>query len=413
MKILDEVLKEIKPPKEEEQEIRSKIDEVLGKINSNIKDARAVLGGSGAKGTWIRGIHDADLFVLFDYEKYRESSKISDILEKTLNKAFKNVARLHGSRDYFQIKKGRFTFEMIPILKIKKAEDAKNITDISPLHAKWVNKYKELREEILLTKQFCKANGCYGAESYIKGFSGYICEILTIYYGSFTNLAKNATKWKDKVIVDVEGYYKKRNVLFELNRSKTYSPLIIIDPVQKDRNAAAALSKEKFDIFKLKCKEFLKKPSKKLFEKKTIDVGKLGKKAKNKKLVLLDAAAKQGKEDVVGAKLLKALEHIKKELIFNGFTVLDYNWEWSKGKKALFYFILDKKALSKIKVQTGPPLKAKSNVVLFRKKHKNVFVKNGRTYAKVNRKFTKAEELIGWLVKSDYIKSKVKSIRIR
>ena len=412
MKMLDEVLADVKPSVEEDKEIMVKVDEILSKVNKSIKDAKAVLGGSGAKGTWLRGMHDADMFVLFDYGKFKgRSEEISDILEKSIKKVFKNLIRLHGSRDYFQLKKEGFTYEIIPILEIKKASEAMNITDISPLHAKWVNKNKKFRDEILLTKQFCKANNCYGAESYIKGFSGYICEILTIYYGGFLNLIKNAAKWGDKAIIDVENYHKGKDVLFELNKSKTYSPIIVVDPVQKERNASAALSNEKFNTFRLKCKEFMKKPSKKFFEIEKLDLMKLEKKAVGKKLLIVDVKALEGKEDVVGAKLLKAYEHIVKMMKVYEFNLISSGWEWDGD--ALFYFIVDKKELSKTKVQVGPPLKVKEHVKEFKKKHKNAFEKNGKVYADVKRKFTKVEDLIKHEISSEYVKGKVKGIKIR
>ncbi|MDP7115415.1 MAG: CCA tRNA nucleotidyltransferase, partial [Candidatus Woesearchaeota archaeon] len=384
------------------------------KVKSNVLDAKAVLGGSGAKGTWLRGMHDADMFVLFDYEKFKgRSEEISDILEKSIKKVFKNLIRLHGSRDYFQLKRDGFTYEIIPILEIKKANDAMNITDISPLHAKWVNKHKKLRDEILLTKQFCKANNCYGAESYIKGFSGYICEILTIYYGGFLNLVKNAAKWKGKVVIDVEGYHKGKDVMFELNKSKTYSPIIVVDPVQKERNASAALSEEKFEVFRSRCKEFVRKPSKNFFEIEKIDLDKLEKKAVGKNLLILDVKALEGKEDVVGAKLLKVYEHIVKMMKFYEFNVLSSGWEWEEGSDAMFYFIVDKKELSKTKLQMGPPLKVKEHVNEFKKKHKNAFEKNGKVYADVKRKFVNVIDMVKDEVGSEYVKGRVGAVKIR
>ena len=90
------------------------IDNFLKIINKNLKDAKAVLGGSGAKATWLTKAHDADIFVQFDYKKYKEKSdQISDILEKHLKKRFKKIDRIHGSRDYFQLKQKNFTsFEL-------------------------------------------------------------------------------------------------------------------------------------------------------------------------------------------------------------------------------------------------------------------------------------------------------------
>ena len=134
-----------------------------------------------------------------------------------------------------------------------------------------------------LTKQFAQAQNVYGAESHIKGFSGYVCEILTVYYGSFLNLMKGAAKWNDKVVVDAEKYYRGMDVFKVVNVSKLISPLIAIDPVQKDRNAAAALSMEKFEAFKKAAKEFLKHPSKDFFVKKSLKALFLELKGKNKK----------------------------------------------------------------------------------------------------------------------------------
>ncbi|MBW2981810.1 CCA tRNA nucleotidyltransferase [Candidatus Woesearchaeota archaeon] len=413
MEILNEVLKDIKPSKEEEKEVKNKIDNFLKRISKGLKDAKAELGGSGAKGTWLSKAHDADVFVGFNYQKYKDKSdQLSDILEKHLKKIFKKISRLHGSRDYFQIKKEGFTFEIVPILKIKNASDAKNITDVSPLHAAWVKKHKKYADDIRLTKQFCKAQGIYGAESYIKGFSGYICEILTIYYGGFLNLVKNASKWKDKVFIDVEKYYRnKKEILDKLNLSKIYSPLVIIDPVQKDRNAAAAVSHEKFDEFICICKEFLKRPVKEFFEIKEISIDEIKERAGKDKLILLDIAALPGKEDVVGSKLLKSIEFIEKELNKKEFKVYEKGWRWDKAKKTLFWFIVDKKPLSEYVEKQGPPLKLKEYVENFKKRYKGkTFAKKGKIFAKVKREFCDADKLVKELIKNKYVKEKVKSI---
>ena len=409
MKLLKEVVDEIKPNKDYEKEILDKVDSIIDKINKKVKDGVAVLGGSGAKGTFLKTF-DADIFVKFNYKKYKEkSNELSDRLEKVLRKIFKGVVRLHGSRDYFQLKAGGSTFEIIPILDIKKAEQAMNITDVSPLHAKWVLKHKKLRDEMRLVKQFCKANGIYGAESHIMGFSGYICEILAVHYGSFLKLARNASKWKDKEIIDVNKYYKRKDVFRELNTSKLASPLIVIDPVQADRNAAAALSFENFDKFRKVCKQFLKKPSKKFFEIKKFSIEKI--KDKNKKIVFLEIKPLSGKKDVVGCKLVKALEFINKELAEEGFKVFKYGWDWDK--KAIFYFVLDKKKLSKDVEKIGPPVKIKEHVKQFKKKHKKTTVKKGRVFALDKRKYREAEKLIKALFRNRYLKEKIKDIKIK
>lgn len=410
--ILSEVLKEIQPDKNYEKEIFEKLNFIIGKINKNQKDVKAILGGSGAKGTWLKTF-DADIFVLFGYKKFRDKNdKLSDFLEKILRKKLKGTIRIHGSRDYFQIKQNKFTFEIVPILKIQKAEQARNITDVSPLHSKWVLRHKKLVDQMKLTKQFCQAQDVYGAESYIRGFSGYICEILTVYYGSFLNLMRNAAKWQDKVVIDVQRHYKGKDVFKLVNTSKLLSPLIAIDPVQKDRNAAAALSAEKFEAFKKAANGFLKNPSKEFFAKKELSALFLKEKTINKKLITIKSKPLTGKIDVVGSKLLKIYEFFNKELDNHDFRIMKTGWEWNKKNDAIFYFLLDSKPLSKYIELEGPPLKMKQHVGNFKKVHRKTFNKNNKIYAYEKRQFTKPEELLGKLAKNQFAKEKSKSIKI-
>lgn len=81
--MIREVLKEIKPDRKQEKQVRDITKEVLSKIK--IRDAKAILGGSGAKGTWLRNAYDIDIYVKFNYKKYIDKD-ISKILGKTLKK---------------------------------------------------------------------------------------------------------------------------------------------------------------------------------------------------------------------------------------------------------------------------------------------------------------------------------------
>ncbi len=409
--ILDEALKEIQPDRNYEKEIFEKVGIIIKKINRGQKNIKAVLGGSGAKGTWLKTF-DADIFAVFDYKKFKgKSDKLSDILEKILKKKFKNVSRLHGSRDYFQIKQNQFTFEIVPILKIQKAEQADNITDVSPLHSKWVLRHKKLINEIKLTKQFCQAQNVYGAESYIRGFSGYICEILAVYYGSFLNLIKNAAKWNGKVVIDFERYYKGKDVFKLVNTSKLGSPLVVIDPVQKDRNAAAALSDEKFYAFKKAAVEFLRNPSAGFFKGKSLDSLFL-KGKNNKRLIKIYTTPLDGKTDVVGCKLLKIYEFLIKESTKNSFRPIKTAWEWDKKSNAIFYFLFNKNPLPKLIEIEGPPIKLKQHVEQFRRMHKRTLIKFNKIYAQEQRKFLLPENLLKIIIKNESVKERCKSIRI-
>ena len=402
--ILNQVLKEIKPSKEEQEAVNKIVKEVLSKIK--IKGAKAVLGGSGAKGTWLKNSYDIDIYVKFNYNNFKEKN-ISSILELNLKKSF-NIEKLHGSRDYFQVKKQRFTIEIVPILEIKKADQAKNITDISQLHVEWVrnNSNEALRDNIRLAKALCKAQNCYGAESYIKGFSGYSLEILTIKYKTFNNFIKNIVKWKQKEIIG------NKEVVKKLNLSKKQSPLILIDPVQDSRNATAALSEDKYNILKVAARKFIKNPNKSFFEKKKFDIEEL--KKTSKKIIILDVIPLRKKEDVAGAKLVKCLEYIKKQLEFNDFKVKDHGFNWDKN--AIFYFIMEKDNLEATKKHYGPPIKETLRLENFKEKWKGhkIFKEKTKVYTIIKRKFTKSSVFLKDFIKKDQnIRSMVSSIKLR
>ncbi|MBU0457344.1 MAG: CCA tRNA nucleotidyltransferase [Nanoarchaeota archaeon] len=415
---MKDILEIIKPSKKESDKVKSITSLFIKKLNSKLKYAEAILGGSGAKGTWLSGDHDIDIFVLFDYKRYSaKSDQLSEILEPILKKVFPKIKieKVHGSRDYFKTTYQNFNLEIVPILKINKAEQAINITDISPLHSRWVNKHdKKIKNEIRLIKQFCKANNLYGAESYISGFSGYVLEILTINYGSFEALLKASQKWGNKEIVDPSKFYTKKTALFHINNSKLQSPIIIVDPVDKNRNAAAALSNEKYLLFRKLAKEYLKKPSKNLFQKEIINLDKLNREAEQKKqnIVFLQLDALKGKEDVVGSKLLKVFNHLERKL--TQFDIKRSGWRWKENKEeneAIMFFLLAKKELPKFELRAGPPLKMKEFVKDFKKKNKDAFQENGKIYAKIKNKNPKLEDFMKNLIRDDYVKERVKKIK--
>ena len=216
MDFLKSLISELAPTKEEYSRLNKIFLGVKGKIK--IKNAVVELGGSGKKDTWLHNNHDIDVYVKFNRKKYHNKD-ISSILNKELKKYFE-VSMLHGSRDYFQIKVENYTIEVIPIIDIKNAEEALNITDISPLHCKYVIRHNK-NKDVRLAKTFCRANNCYGAESYIGGFSGYVIEILTIHYKNFPSFIKNAAKWEEKTSIG------SKKLIEKLNLSKKIGPLIV------------------------------------------------------------------------------------------------------------------------------------------------------------------------------------------
>lgn len=402
--------------------VMGQVKHVVGALEYELKKqklkARVIIGGSLAKNTYLPGDHDVDVFVAFDYSS--KSSDISTKLGHVLGKIkHVSVTRVHGSRDYFQLTltqpAANLRFEIIPVLAIHEPSAAVNITDCSPLHVAWVKKEiakkKSLADEIKLTKSFCKAAGVYGAESYIKGFSGHVVDILTIYYGGFVPLLKAAQSWKAKDVIDF--YNKHRGkALHALNASKLQSPLIVVDPIQKERNAAAALDYAKWERFRIAAHQFLKKPAIAFFIKKDLTLEDIKQRAGTHKLVMIDITAQHGKEDVVGAKLLKSFEYLKKKLGDHEFELYDTGWIWDKDTKALFFFILNPAVLPPTRCMAGPALSFAQHVAHFKSVHKKTFEKNNRMFADVPRRFRTPELFVATVLKEPYVAEKVVSARI-
>ena len=387
---------DLKPSRIEEFVLSKKSMIFIKRLNKNLRGAEAVIGGSVAKGTWLKGEHDVDVFVLF----YKDGG-LSDLLEVALKKSFKNVERIKGSRDYFQVRAYGLNFEIVPVLRIKHSKDAKNITDVSPMHIDWVKRnIGNLGNDVRLLKRFCKAQGVYGAESYIKGFSGYVTEILIIYYKGFKNLMKNAINWKSGIVVDVELHKTK------IEKSKL-SPLVIIDPVDNKRNAAAALSQEKFKRFISACKGYLTNPGKDFFEIKNITIKDL----KDKDIVL-KVMSLEGRKDIVGAKLLRCLELIRGRLKEEGYSIIESDWYWNEY--ALFWFKVKSVELPPYKKHYGPPLHMKRNVDDFRLKWKGykILEDGDRVYVNIPRENIRLIGFMNDLIMNEDFRVYVGGIRI-
>ncbi len=399
--ILKDVILKIKPSKEELKIMNDLINDFVGSIDTKIKelkiDVEIFVGGSFAKKTVIKkDYYDVDIFLRFD-KKYND--EVSELTEKILA-GIENVSLIHGSRDYFKIKlEDNILVELIPVVKIKKPEESLNITDLSYSHVKYINKKikaDQIRDEIMIAKAFCYANHCYGAESYIKGFSGYGIELLVFYYGSFLKFIKNINKAKkEKIIIDIEKHFKnKKQVMMDLNSSKLQSPIILIDPTYKNRNALSALSEETFERFKKITKDFLKNPSLKAFEEKKTDLEKIKKDAGRKKyeFILLEATTDKQEGDIAGSKLLKFYNHLSEE-IERFFEIKDKGFNYNGKKAARYFFVV--KSREEIVID-GPDIKDKENLEAFEKKHKNYFTKKGKIYSKELVDFSLKEFINKW-----------------
>lgn len=398
--VLHTILRQIKPSAQEAKILQNTLKTFAKNIQ--IPNAKVEIGGSTAKNTWLKGNHDADFFVKFNYATFKDKNEqLSDILHKHLNTKGIHPTRIHGSRDYFQVQKDGYTFEIIPILAINSIKEAKNITDASPLHARWVNKFPTLSDDIRLAKQFAKAQEVYGAESYINGFSGYVLEILVINYKGFLRLLKATTHWKPPVIIDYAKHHK--NPLLEINQSKRTGPLIVIDPIEPGRNAAAAISEETFKVFVKSAKRFLAKPTPSYFEIQKKDMDTITNTHKKQTVFFITLTLEPGKRDVVGCRIVHLIHTLVTHLEKHKFLPIAHGFWWKNKQTAIAYIVLNpKKTPPPTTIIKGPPAEMKEHAAAFKKKHPNAKLVKKQWLASSKTLYTKPEILITDLLKKSF-----------
>ena len=273
--IFREVLKEIKPSKEQEVHLKRVANKALKLVKGEAKKykAKAILAGSITRNTWLPDKLEFDIFIMFPEEmKEKRMENLGLRIGKKVVRKLKGTFKIeYAEHPYVSGNVDGIDIDIVPCYELKSLEKIKSAVDRTPFHVRYLEKNfkKVMSNEVRLLKQFLKANEIYGADTKTQGFSGYSCELLIIKYKKFLNLLKEAVKWNPGEIIDIEKYYTKKD--FEkLKMMFKNQPLILIDPVDKNRNTAAALSPRNFFLFKKLAKAFLKNPSNKFFFPKEI-----------------------------------------------------------------------------------------------------------------------------------------------
>ena len=401
VKVKKEVLERIKPSQQEEEKLNKFLKRLMETARA-ISKLDVVIVGSIGKFTWLSGDHDIDLFILFQKDVKRE-----ELEKKGLEYGKRIASSLNGKwiikyaeHPYVQIFSDNYAIDIVPCYKIEKNEKIISAVDRSPLHLSHVLKHlpPEKRDDVRLLKQFMKGISVYSSDTKNLGFSGYVCEVLILKYKSFENVLKAAAKWKAGELIDNE----KRKI--DTMKKFPDQSLIVIDPVDSNRNAAAIISPENFIKFVNASQKFLKSPDKKYFfpspEKKLSksEITKL--KKRGTKFIVLTFKKPDVVDDIVYPQARRALKRLTNLLIHNEFYVLR-SYEFI-GKKIIFVFELETWELPEIQKMQGPPIFSK-NSVDFLKKYASCrpYLSGNIWYADRLREYKTAYALLNRFIKRD------------
>lgn len=264
-KVRKEVLPYIAPSKKELLHETAFAQNLSSLFSKHLpKNVTPSITGSVAKRTFISGNNEVDLFLLFPKNVPKED--FESILISLLSKALPGVGYQlsYAEHPYLRFHYQNHRIDLVPAYKISDSSQMLSAVDRSILHTKFIRRALPTTSipDVLLLKKFLKANGLYGAEIKIQGFSGYLCELLIVYFGSFLRMASFFASAKAPYVLDVAKFYSKSEYSA---LSKRFGSFVVIDPTDKDRNVSAAISEENLEKFQNLCKKLLKNPSTKFF----------------------------------------------------------------------------------------------------------------------------------------------------
>ncbi|MGB9732959.1 MAG: CCA tRNA nucleotidyltransferase [Candidatus Micrarchaeia archaeon] len=378
-KIFNRILKDVKPSELEIKSTIANTNEIMSRLKKIVpNDVELRVVGSIARSTNLAGDSDIDIFMLFD-KRYSEEELerlgleyAKKIVNKKKNESYEikyaehPYVRLHLNDIGINI-------DLVPAYKIENIEEMGTTVDRSPLHTEFLNKHltEKQRDEIRVLKFFLKMHDIYGAEVEVKGFSGYLCELLVYSFGSLIELFEQASKFKlPLVIIPAE-----KKVLNDEQTAKRFnSQFVVIDPVDKNRNVAGGVAIESLAKFVILARMVLEKPTLKLFYGKGFSSKEAPKLVRSFEkesglkpiLIILDVPEKSN--DIIWPQLNKASKILASMLEKEGIRPYVSN-QWVDKKKGfiLYFFPND---LSRARLVKGPNVFVGNYSNEFIKKHR-------------------------------------------
>ncbi|MBN3037202.1 MAG: CCA tRNA nucleotidyltransferase [Candidatus Diapherotrites archaeon] len=375
-------LADIKPTgKERERElaIAARIIEAVKRVSGR----EAMLVGSEAKDTDLKGDKDLDIFILFPKDVPRKELEREGLLTgRRVCQAFSARPRVHyAEHPYTKARINGFSVDIVPCYKLNPGDRIISAVDRSPLHTWYVIKHLKDTDEVRLLKHFAKRAGVYGSEIATHGFSGYLCELLIIHYGSFEEVVKKACRWRHGTFIDVEGH----------GDAKEFSePLAVVDPVDGHRNVAAAVSEEKLAQFILMARHYAR--TKELPRRAAI--------MRNRgKLFVMEWDIKEEVDEIIWSQVERFRNKVVKQLNEHEFHVMDAHHWTDAEKKAQVLVELEVWSMPYVNDHAGPSIYNDEHCEKFAKKYGRVWVRGQKLMTERPRQYRTAKQLLSELFK--------------
>jgi len=406
------ILKGIKPSKQEQERVMKLSECLVETINKTASDlgidAEAVLVGSVSKGTWLSGNADIDILIKFPLESSTELLKEYGLKigHETIKKMGGTAEERYASHPYVTGYIQDSYIDFVPCYDIKSYRELKSAVDRTLLHTKYIqaNLTAPQENEVVLLKKFMESVGTYGSEFKVGGFSGYLCELMILRYGSFKATIENAAKhWSYGYTIDLMNYQTGENFK---------DPLVAVDPVDPNRNVAAALTLQKMSEFVVAAVNFHEEPKESYFKglSKVVDPHTLKQtfKKRQTKTVLITFKPPKIPADAVYPQIKKTEHSIVKLVQLEGFEVFGSASWTDETNQAVILIEFEVWELPVLKKHLGPKIWIREHQKRFLEKYpNNAWIEGDRWVVGVEREYTDVLTLLSDLMtgkKSGYLK---------
>ncbi|WP_414837504.1 CCA tRNA nucleotidyltransferase [Candidatus Nanosalina sp. VS9-1] len=394
-KIRRKAVDQFYPEQEEFDELERAYEKISGFIQEEFGFETFFAGSAGRK-TCMTGDRDLDLFVLFpeDMERRELEQKGLEIGRKVFEEFEGEYEVDYAEHPYTKGVIEGLEVEIVPCYDTD-PDDIISAVDRSPHHAKWVreNLSSKQCEDVVLLKAFLRASGIYGSSLKVQGFSGYLCELLIYEFGSFDDLLRSASEWSETEFFDPEDYHDE--LPENLEKRFRDEPLVVIDPVDSERNVASVLTLENYSRFVYQAWKFSREPGMDFFRREDIDVESFAVRKEIERrgdFIVLEFETPDRPDDILYPQLRKALRRLEDRLEDAGFRIFESGFH--VGEEVRILFELDE-SLPEIYYQKGPKIfHGVEHLEQFTQKYDNTFVKDDRVVAKTEREFSNARNLL-------------------
>ena len=379
--LLNSTKRRLTPSTKRREEIEKAAEEIRKTVEHEcVKarlDAEVRIDGSLAKNTWIQDNVDVDIFIRVKPELTKPELKTIclPIARRALapNQIIERYADHPYVESYVHTTSGTLRVNVVPCYNVQLGK-WQSATDRTPYHTQYVRQHltDKMADEVRLLKGFLRGIGSYGADIKTGGFSGMLAETLILAYKDFLQTVTDFTTWREDKFIDIENHYDKRHrEIHQIFRE----PLIVIDPIDKGRNLAAAVQQTQLWNFAAASRHFLQNPKTKYFyepktEPLTAHEYRRLIRTRRSSLISIQIGKTDAVVDVLWSQLYKTERALTNLLKTNDFQVIRTG-SWTDEKSLnLIILELENERLAKTRRHNGPPVNRINESANFIKKHR-------------------------------------------